>query len=116
MRSIGAATFTSAKFADMELRGFAGEQVPLNATAAEVAIQDPLVSAALSQLLTRGEPLGVLLPVNVIGEYAPKFVICTGRFAVIAAKIEQNAEVRVWGQQSGMFVRPSRITCADCPD
>lgn len=77
--------------------------------------------AALGPLLTltgQADPVGVLLPVTLVGETAPRWVLCSDKLVVKCNAIPLNARVNFAGLPigPGILWRPSRLTAAGVND
>ena len=85
-----------------------------------VGTVDPRAGAAavVLDLLGQADPVGVLLPVTLIGETQPRWVLCTDAFAAKCRAIPLNAKVNFAGQPIGPGVlwKPSRLTADDFND
>lgn len=86
-----------------------------------IAAADPRAQAAIGilDILGQSDPLGVLLPVTMIGETVPRWVLCeAGTFADKCKQIPLNAKVHFAGNPigPGLLWRPTRLTADDFND
>lgn len=89
-------------------------------TVSIVASLDPRI-AALGPLLTltgQADPVGVLLPVTLVGETAPRWVLCESKLVAKCNAIPLNASVSFAGLPlgPGILWRPSRLTAKGVND
>lgn len=104
--------FDSVSAADAEFTGVkSGPVVGVTPTLAG-ALPDPRASALADLLGAFGQsdPVGVLMPVSLVGETAPRWVLCADRFREKCQQIPVNSVIHFAGRPAGIFWRPSRLT------
>lgn len=82
-------------------------------------VDDRAASAALIlQTLGQTDPLGVLLPVTLLGETQPRWILCTGKLAAKCQAFPLNAKIHFAGQVvgPGILWKPTRLTADDFDD
>lgn len=74
--------------------------------------------AALLEGLGQEDPVGVLLPLTLIGETKPRWVLCADELAAKCREIPLNAKVKFSGQPigPGLLWKPSRLVADDFND
>lgn len=111
--------FDGVRAADAEFHGTkAGEPISLTATVAGTLNDRAALAATLLGALGHSDPLGVLLPVAVVGEAQPRYVLCVDAMAEKCRQIPINAEVSFAGRPigPGLLWKPSRLTAANYND
>jgi len=90
------------------------------ATVSILASLDPRATALTPLLALTGQadPVGVLLPVTLVGETIPRWVLCEAKLAQKCNSIPLNAHVSFAGLPvgPGILWRPSRLTAAGTDD
>jgi hypothetical protein len=86
-----------------------------------IAAADPRAQAAIGilDILGQSDPLGVLLPVTLVGETVPRWILCeAGPMADKCRQIPLNAKVHFAGSPigPGLLWRPTRLTADDFND
>lgn len=100
---------------DSEWSGIKSGQ-PVSITASLDPRAAPL--GPLLALLGQSDPLGVLLPVTLVGETQPRWVVCDTDLAAKCVSIPLNAEVHFAGTPigPGLLWKPKRLTAANFND
>lgn len=90
-----------------------GPAVPAVSVTAGLATNDQRIAAVLSLLQSAGQqdPLGVFLPVVMVGESSPRWVLCTGKLVPHCTSLLVNTPVHFAGQAigAGTLWRPSML-------
>lgn len=109
--------FDSVSAADAEFTGVkSGPVVGLTPTLAGAL--DPRASALADLLGVFGQsdPVGVVMPVNLPGETAPRWILCVDSFKEKCRQIPLNSQIHFAGRPAGIFWRPSRLTAENFND
>lgn len=111
--------------ADAEFSGVkSGEPISLTAHLAKAVSQTEPRAQNIANLLSVlnifgvDDPLGVLLPITLVGETNPRFVICERELVVKCKNIPLNAKVNFAGEAvgGGVLWRPKRLTADNFND
>lgn len=101
--------------ADSEWSGIkSGEPVSITASLdTRAALLEPVLL-----LLGQDDPLGVLLPVTLVGETAPRWIVCEKELVAKCRAIPINAQVNFAGSAigPGILWKPKRLTADNFDD
>lgn len=113
--------FDNVHAADAEWDGVkSGEVISLTATLASAVSGEGRTSVLASILAALGasDPLGVLLPVSIVGDPIPRYILCTEAYYQKCKGIPINAKIHFAGRPlgSGSLWSPSRLTAENFND
>lgn len=101
--------------ADIEFHGVkSGEPISV------IGTLDPRaeVAAGVLSLLGQSDPFGVVMPVLLVGQDQPRYILCTEEWVSKCKAIPLNSQVHFAGQPvgSGLLWKPSRLTASGFDD
>jgi hypothetical protein len=111
--------FDSVSAKDAEWSGIkSGEPVSVTASIGGAVDERAGLLATLLAASGQGDPLGVLMPLLIVGETAPRWVLCDEKLTLKCKQIPLNAEVKFAGRPigPGLIWKPSRLTAANFND
>lgn len=89
-----------------------GEVISLTATIAGAVDERASLIASILSVLGNSDPLGVLMPVSMVGDPTPRYILCSENFYQKCKQIPLNSKIHFAGKPvgPGLLWKPTRLT------